>query len=323
VTRSATRRRALARVAGSILAFSVILLLLPARELLAAIRSVPRAAWPVAVIAYLLLHLIGVAKWRMVVNAAAGGLGFSGAVRAYYWGLFGNTFLPSVVGGDVVKVATAFRSASSRSGLVLGSVTDRVLDTLGLVLVAGIGAALSPRVLDEQSRRIFGGVAVLAGIAIAAGIAAFFLVPARRMPYRLRRKLVRLRTALRATTSRPDLMVAALVAGMILQILLIVLNSLLGDAMGIRIPLYVWMFVWPLAKLSALLPVTQGGIGVREAALAVLFVPFGVSGAQAVASGLAFTAVVTLGGLIAGLILFLSGSRLVRETPVEAGTSAA
>jgi len=34
------------------------------------------------------------------------------------------------------------------------------------------------------------------------------------------------------------------------------------------VPLYVWLFAWPLGRISVLLPVTQGGIGVREAALA-------------------------------------------------------
>jgi uncharacterized membrane protein YbhN (UPF0104 family) len=82
--------------------------------------------------------------------------------------------------------------------------------------------------------------------------------------------------------------------------------------MGIDIPLYVWLFVWPLAKIAGLVPITQGGLGVREAALAVLFAPFGVVAATAVAAGLAFQAVVISGGFVAGatvMILRRSGNR--------------
>jgi uncharacterized membrane protein YbhN (UPF0104 family) len=66
-------------------------------------------------------------------------------------------------------------------------------------------------------------------------------------------------------------------------------------------------FAWPLAKLSALLPVTQGGIGVREAALAALLAPFGAPAVLTVAVGLAWEAIIISGGLIAGLVSFLLG----------------
>ncbi len=57
---------------------------------------------------------------------------------------------------------------------------------------------------------------------------------------------------------------------------------------------------------------TQGGIGVREAALAALFAPFGVPAVLAVAVSLVFQVVVISGGLVGGLLsLLLRG----RETP--------
>jgi uncharacterized membrane protein YbhN (UPF0104 family) len=60
------------------------------------------------------------------------------------------------------------------------------------------------------------------------------------------------------------------------------------------------MFAYPLAKLVALAPLTQGGIGVREAALAVLLVPFGAAPVRTVAAGLVWETVVITAGLLAG-----------------------
>ena len=78
---------------------------------------------------------------------------------------------------------------------------------------------------------------------------------------------------------------------------------------GIDIPIYVWLFVWPLAKVAGLLPLTQNGIGVREAAQAALFAPFGVLPAAAVATGLVFEVVIISGGLLGGVVAwFLSKS---------------
>ena len=83
------------RIAGSVLLLAMLFTILPFHEIRAAIASVPWWVWPVALGTYMCLHLIGVAKWRLLTNVAGAGLTFGGASRAYYWGLFGNTFLPS------------------------------------------------------------------------------------------------------------------------------------------------------------------------------------------------------------------------------------
>jgi uncharacterized membrane protein YbhN (UPF0104 family) len=309
VTYPAGRRKAVFRVAGSIAILALLVWALPFGELSSALRRVRPAVWPAAIGTYLLLHIIGVAKWRMLVNAAGAQLPFTAAVRAYYWGLFGNTFLPSIVGGDVVKVGTAMRAARSASGLVMGSLVDRLLDVAGLLMIAGAGAFLSPMALDPASRGAFIGAAIAMAAAGVVALGVLLVFPARRLRFGLRRKLVKVRRALRSTAGNPAVLVAALLLGVALQSALVVLNYWLGIVIGITIPLYVWLFAWPLAKISALVPITQGGIGVREAAIAALLAPFGVSAAKAVASGLVFQAVVIVGGLIGGAAIFIANSR--------------
>ena len=308
-SRAAARRSLWLRLGGSALVLGALLYFLPAGAVLEGLRAVPPLAWPLALVFYLSCHLIGVTKWRLLVNTASAGLPFWQAARAYYWGLFGNTFLPSIVGGDVVRAGVALRAARSRSGLILGSLVDRLQDVVGLGIVAGTGALLSPRALDPQSRQVFLALgAALAAVALAGALALRFF-PARLVSFRLRRKLVRVRSALRATASRPGALLSALSLGILLQTLLVTINWALGRMIGIEVPFYVWLFVWPLAKLSGLLPVTQGGIGVREAAQAALFAPFGVPAAKAVAAGLVFEAVLISGGLLSGVIAYGAGMR--------------
>jgi uncharacterized membrane protein YbhN (UPF0104 family) len=290
------------RVAATIGALALIAWWLPVDQLLAAIGTLPLATWPVAIIVYLAAHLLGAAKWRLLINTAGAGLTTRDALQAYYWGLFGNLFLPSIVGGDVVRAGVALKRARSKSALLLGSLIDRMQDVIGLGVLAGIGALLAPRALDDTSRRIFTAFVGLVAIAIIAGLVTIRFFPARRAPFRIRRLLVRVRQALGATASRPDRLLAAFGLGLALQTVLVLLNWELGRLIGIDIPLYVWLFVWPLAKIAGLTPLTQGGIGVREAAQAALFAPFGVTAIKAVASGLVFEAVIVGGGLVAGAL---------------------
>ena len=286
---------------------ALLLLVVPLDQLVLALRRVPAWAWAASLPVYLSLHLIGIAKWRLLINTAGAGLSFAQVARCYYYGLFGNLFLPSIVGGDVVRAGLALKFTRSVSGLLLGSLVDRTLDIVGLAAVAGIGALLLPTALDPQSRAVFTGIAVLFGTLVVVALLLGRAIPARRFPYKVRRKLAALRTAIRALSSRPGSLVAALLLGMLLQSLLVVLNAWLGDLVGIHISLVVWLLVWPLAKIAAVLPVTQGGIGVREAAIVALFAPFGVGAPEAMATGLIFTSVVILGGLVGGLLALLLG----------------
>lgn len=291
---------------GSAAALALLFWVVPFRDIAARIGDLPAGWWPAAIAAYLALHLIGVAKWRLLVNRAGAGLPARAAHRAYYLGLFGNTFLPSLVGGDVVRAGAALSAVGSRSALVLGSLVDRMLDVVGLVALAGCGALLSPHALQGESRWILGA---LGGLLAAGGAATWFVVsrvPLRRFPFGVRRKLVPVRHALRAIRA-PHALVGAFLLGLILQSLLTVLNWLLGRALGIEAPFYVWLFVWPLAKLAALVPITQNGFGVREAAQAALFSPFGVPATAAVAAGLIFDVVILCGGLIGGLLAPILG----------------
>lgn len=290
------------RIVATGAALALIAWWLPVDQLWAAIRSVPPASWPFAIVIYLAAHLLGVVKWRLMVNTAGAVLPLRDAVHAYYWGLFGNLFLPSIVGGDVVRAGVAMRPARSKSAVLLGSLIDRVQDVVGLGVLATIGAILAPRALDETSRRIFITFVALLGVAALTGVLSLWFFPVRRVPFKARRLLVRMRQAVRAMVAQPRALVIAFTLGLALQTSLILLNWRLGHLIGIVIPLHVWLFVWPLAKIAGLTPLTQGGIGVREAAQAALFAPFGVTAVRAVATGLVFEAVIITGGLLAGLI---------------------
>jgi len=311
------------RIVATVVALGLIAWWLPVDELLAAIRSVPPVTWPLGIAFYLGAHLLGVVKWRLLINTAGAGLPARQAVQAYYWGLFGNLFLPSIVGGDVVRAGVAMRHARSGSALLLGSLVDRVQDVVGLGLLAGAGALLAPRALDETSRRIFLVFLVILGVGVVAGLVTIRFFPARLLPYKVRRLMVRVREAVQATAARPGALLTAFTLGLALQSSLILLNWELGRLIGIDIPLHVWFFVWPLAKIAGLTPLTQGGIGVREAAQAALFAPFGVPAVQAVATGLVFEVVIITGGLLSGVIAIVGRQNATAPEPAPASRGSA
>ena len=288
----------------------VLLRFLPLHLLAEAIRRVPVATFLAIVLGYLCAHTVGIAKWRMMVNAAGAQLDFRTSARCYAGGLFGTLFLPSIIGGDVVRLAVGLRRSPNPAAVLAGNVADRFIDVAaqgGLVL-AGLlllpGAL--PASLQGQARKaMFYFVAAFAVLILLSLFLYRPLLGGR--SFHFRRRLARLRHALRSVSGAPHILLGAWLMGTAIQTAFLVLTAKLAESCGLFLPLRDWFFAWPLAKLAAVLPLTQGGIGVREAALVGLLSPFGAAPHLVLAAGLVWEAVVITGGLVSGLGAFLLG----------------
>ncbi len=287
---------------GSALILFLLFRFLPGRSVWKALQLVPARLWLAVFAGYVAANCIGVSKWRLIVNLAGAGLNVKQAVRCYAAGLFGSLFLPSLIGGDLVRAALAMRLGKSKAGVLFGGILDRVLDFLAVAILAGAGAVIVPGALDPARRRIFlliAGIAIL-GAALALMIAA--LIPVRRLPYRVKRWLVSLRHSGRSLIQRPRAVLGALCLGIVAQFTFIALTAALAAACGLHLRFAAWLFAWPLAKMVGALPITQAGIGVREAALVALLAPFGAPAVLTVAAGLAWDTIQVAGGLLGGLL---------------------
>src|SRR5271157_741563 len=225
---TATLRHPLVRVAGSLLFLGILLAFLPVHKLAGALRSIPLTVWLWVLAGFLAIHLIGVVKWRLTLHISNARLTFAQAVRCYFAGLFGTVFLPSVVGGDVVRMGLAFRIKRNRAGVLLGSLVDRLLDTISLAVVAGIGVLLLPGALDPRHRRTFVALAIVFTLAFGGLFALLSAVPWRRLPFKMRRILVKVRLAARSMASRPQYVLVSLLLGIIIQTNLVALSVLMA-----------------------------------------------------------------------------------------------
>src|SRR5260370_32495729 len=95
----------LLRWAAAILVIGVLLHFLPLAPLRAAIWKVPVWRFVAVLLVYLLAHSMGGAKWRMVVNAAGGEIGFWARGGWFLGGVVGAPFFASVICGSVRRGA--------------------------------------------------------------------------------------------------------------------------------------------------------------------------------------------------------------------------
>ena len=291
---------------------------LPTDELLGAMRRAGAVRWLLLLGGLVALQAVAAVKWRLLVCACGSPVAYPAVLEAHGAGLFANNFLPSLVGGDVIRGGLLVRRGAAAEGVLVSLLADRAVDASALVFLAALGGLLTPGELDTGAARVMiaSGATLLLGLVIGPVVVA--RMPVRWLPKRLRHVVHEVRTALAALLAHPRQALAAMALALLIQSSLIWLNWLLGTAMGIEAGFAVWLLTWPLAKLVALVPVSLGGIGVRQAALAALMAPFGVAAAGVVAQSLIWESLLlALGGVGGGLSLWL-GSLSSRVGPDEA-----
>ena len=305
------------RVVLSIGLLAILLVVLPWHELRAAFARLSAPLWLGVLGGFVLGHATGVFKWRIAVNAGRGGLAVLDGARCYAAGLFANLCLPSIVGGDVLRAALAARITRRPEAAVWGGLVDRLSDVTALGLLIAGGALVARTALPGLWAQLLGLAVIVAILVAALGLPLALRRPLARWPKKIRRTVARSMVAIRRMSRRPLTAVKILVLSIIIQSGFVLLNAALGAGVGIHVPLAVWFLVWPLAKVASLLPISLGGLAVREASLAALLVPFGVRPSTAVAVSLVWQSVLIAGGLLGGLLWLLLKKSSARDETTE------
>ncbi len=296
------------RAGGSAAALALIFWFLPKEAILDGFSRLTPGVFLGVFCAFLACHVAAAFKWWMLMDRA---LPFGPALRAHFAGLAANLALPGAAGGDAVRAGMAHVALRDGPKVAAAAVGDRLIDMVGLAGLSLAGLAFLARGANAT-------LAYLAAAVIIGGaVAALFLFPvlARRLWGRFpglpaRGLVLRLADAFGSLGRRPFLLLFSLVLSAAIQAVLIWLSVRLALPVGVHVPLAAWFFAWPLAKIIATLPISLGGLGVRESSLAALLVPFGASAAQVVASGLAWQAILYLTGALGALVLTISGGSL-------------
>jgi glycosyltransferase 2 family protein len=288
------------RVGGTLAALATVLWLVPWTLLAENARRLSLAVWIAVLCGFLAGHLLGACKWTYLLRRLAVPIGWRDGGACYGLGLFANLCLPGIVGGDLVRAAAVARRAGRMESVALAGVADRLLDilALGAILAGGLAAA------GARAARLDAGWVLGAAVAVALSAAALVALllrrPQARWPRRMRRPIGRARLAARRLARMPGVLAVTLAAGLAIQSGFVLLNVWIGRDLELGVPLAGWYVAWPLAKLAGLLPVSLGGLGVRDATFGSLLAGFGAPLAAAVVVSFVWQSVLIAGGLLAG-----------------------
>ena len=270
-------------------------------------------AWLVAaLLAHGVMMAVSVWRWRLLLNAQQVAVPARTLSESYWVALFFNNFLPSNIGGDVVRIADTARLAGSKTLATTVVLVDRLLGLLALLAVAATGAAAAHAFgVDVPGAGWIEAAALAAlGLAIAVfvipGLYDTLLRPVRAVghPWVIERASL-LQDALRRFRSQPSSLLGALAGAVAVQVVIILFYALTARSLSVPLPL-VWAGVLvPVALAVQMAPVSINGFGLREAVFSLFFVRFGLGVEAGVAVSLLGTALVMLFSMGGGALFLL------------------
>jgi len=271
-----------------------------------------QARWEYLVLAGALM-LLGTAlralRWQVLLEAQAIHVPLRRLVELYFAGAFFNITLPTGLGGDAVKMMELGRTTGKVPEAIGTTLVDRAIGLWTLFVMALAALPFSYHLLPGDNglyvlllsvAAVVGGWVVM-GTPLIPWLGSKIRLPGQESLERFYRSV--------SSLGYPALGKACLVS-LVFNIMLVLFNGLIATGLGVNLPWGIWLLFTPIISLSLALPISIGGLGVREQTVTILLGTMGVSASTSLAVSLMIyflTNIVV--GLVGGVWYGLEGAR--------------
>lgn len=135
-------RQNLSRWLGTILAIVMISLLLREEgsdDLIAALRRISVWYFVAGIAVLFISRLFVVARWHVLLRSAGVDISPSRTAMLTFTGLFASNFLPTTIGGDVVRLGGAMQLGYDRAICLASLIADRLIGMIGMAITLPFG----------------------------------------------------------------------------------------------------------------------------------------------------------------------------------------
>jgi uncharacterized membrane protein YbhN (UPF0104 family) len=267
-----------------------LLLLLLSRVDVGRLWAVARAAslpWLTGALAlYYLMIAVSAWRWGLLLDAQGVHFPFSRLSSSFLVATFFNNFLPSNIGGDVIRIADTAPAARSRTLATTVVLIDRGIGLLALVLIAALGATLGARFqpsdLGPLSPAVlwagFGGATLIAAPALLKPESFTRLLQPLRVLHAewIDARLARLTSALTRFRETPTALAGCFAGAVAVQAVLVLFYVAIAHSMRIPVGFPELALIVPVSFIVQMLPISMNGFGVREATFGFYFTRLGL-----------------------------------------------
>ncbi|MDD2679267.1 MAG: lysylphosphatidylglycerol synthase transmembrane domain-containing protein [Candidatus Omnitrophica bacterium] len=281
-------------------------------DLINDIKGADKTLLAAGFIIFFSVYLLGFWRWHMLLKAAGIQATLKRLLVSFSGGVFFSIFLPSTIGGDIVKTADLAGHTRKTKEVIATVLLDRLSGYIGLVLVI-----LPVLLLDRGLAR--DKVVISSVIVIVVLLIFILLVLFNRFIYskitrfltapgagKIREAISDLHSEIHIFRRHKKLIIYNLILSFFIQMVMPVSVYFIALSLGIKIKLLYFLIFLPIIGAITLLPIAIGGLGLRENLFVVYFAKAGVVKQLAVAMSLLSFSFVVIYGAVGGLIYVLT-----------------
>ena len=230
------------------------------------------------------LFAAGAFRWGLLLRAQGVRLSSTSVFMYYMIGMFFNSFLPSTVGGDVVKVYYLSRFTGKGPAALASVAVDRLMGMGGMCVVALVSLLFGAGELASALKPKETALVWLIVVGVSAGLILFFLVVfnerllralTTRVPWEaFRRKITDVHDALCVYRGQSSVLLKTLLISSVIWVIIVFDSWLISLVFRNTIPpiplRYFFLFI-PAISVIMSLPISFSGLGTREAAFVLFF----------------------------------------------------
>lgn len=265
-----------------------------------------------------IMYPLAVIRWNMLLKAAKIHLPLKRVITSFSGSLFFNLFLPSTIGGDFMRSIDLASHTKKTKEVIATVLLDRLSGYIGLVSVSLLAVFLGFKLI--QDKLVFIPILI---ITLILSLILYVLfnrrmyskitkllqssehnkLNSRRPAFsKIRESLSNLHHEIICFRNHKRMIYNNLILSLMIQLFTPLSFYLLGLALGIKINITYFFVFLPIITAITLLPISIGGLGLRDATTIYFFAKAGVIKNSAFAMSLLnFSFVLILGG-IGGLI---------------------
>ncbi len=249
-------RQTIVRSVGSILAIVLLFILLKEEsgdEITSALKRVSIWYFIAGIFVLLISRLFVVGRWHILLRSAGVDISLWRTAMLTFTGLFANNFLPTTIGGDVVRLAGAMQLGYDRAICLASMVADRLIGMAGMLVTLPFG--LFPVLSLGQAGLQAASFAVLIqkGLDFVKRTFGTFVI----------------------WFKKPLALTASLASTFGNMIFIFLAIFLLITGMGSHVSYWLIAGLYGLTYFVTLIPISVNGYGVQELSLTFLLSKFG------------------------------------------------
>ncbi len=256
-------------------------------------------------------NIFCVLRWNMLLKAAKMHLSLRRVLVSFAGGMFFNLFLPSTIGGDMMRAIDLSRHTNRSREVVATVLLDRISGYVGLVLIALFAVIIGGHLIENTSVIVsvvlitvilILGLLVLYNTRIYSKISAFLQAG---RASRIRGYIKDLHHEIHIFKHNKKVIVNNIIFSLLVQMTGPIMFYLIAASMGLKLKLIYFFVYIPIIGAVSMLPISIGGLGLRDAITIYFFGKAGVAKDLAFAMSLVNFSFILITGIAGGLIYYV------------------